>query len=488
MGKTIVVHEIGGGSGGGAVDSWKGRTGAVVPLSGDYTTGQVTEVTNKRYVTDAEKAAIGTGEANTSSNEGGGETLALPKSGINLPFRSLLGTNNINIVPSASGHELEISSTITTAGILARVFYTADPEVLAGGSFIKTALGSRGTINELQQQITVDDDEKDFFAQDVISAQQPVPQTVELGQYVADLIVQTSSNSGDQRFTIEVYAADADGNVIDSGLASQPVGDLGVKTVGILDSGVIDLQSGNPTSVPLFAFIAEPYTFATGTRARYHISGEKVGVQGGSTTLSLFTGANYNSYIDLPVSSVKSTPTTVSRTAAFSRGGAISTFQDPYLGKTVGNGLASQPFNNLQLAEASGGEQLAFISYNFGYSKTGALLKPVLIDVLVYNKTQDGQLQAPLTETSLPSAASWKVLAFLQQDVPANNGASIRYDGGKAVFTQSELSKISDLDPTWTDSDEYLICARVSFSGQSWATPPEDVKVDLGFVAELNPS
>ena len=39
----------------------------------------------------------GEGEANTSSNEGSGAGLALPKSGVNLPFKSLVGGDNVTI-------------------------------------------------------------------------------------------------------------------------------------------------------------------------------------------------------------------------------------------------------------------------------------------------------------------------------------------------------------------------------------------------------
>lgn len=46
------------GGGGGAVDSVFGRTGAVAAVSGDYTTGQVTAVTDKNYTTDAELLEI----------------------------------------------------------------------------------------------------------------------------------------------------------------------------------------------------------------------------------------------------------------------------------------------------------------------------------------------------------------------------------------------------------------------------------------------
>ena len=69
MGQTIRADRSSG-DGGGAVDSFNGRTGTVVPQNGDYDTSQVTEVVNKKYVTDAEKLAI----ANTSGTNTGDET------------------------------------------------------------------------------------------------------------------------------------------------------------------------------------------------------------------------------------------------------------------------------------------------------------------------------------------------------------------------------------------------------------------------------
>ncbi len=75
MGQTIRIHDQNGGTGAG-VDSFNGRTGAVVPENGDYNTGQVTEVTDKNYITDAEKSTIG----NTSGTNTGDETPASIKS------------------------------------------------------------------------------------------------------------------------------------------------------------------------------------------------------------------------------------------------------------------------------------------------------------------------------------------------------------------------------------------------------------------------
>ena len=73
MGQTIRIHETSGSSG--AVDSFNGRTGVVVPESGDYNTGQVTESANENYVTDAEKVVL----SNTSGTNTGDETPATIK-------------------------------------------------------------------------------------------------------------------------------------------------------------------------------------------------------------------------------------------------------------------------------------------------------------------------------------------------------------------------------------------------------------------------
>jgi len=52
------------------VASFNGRTGVVIPVNGDYTTAQVTESTDKNYVTDAESTVI----TNTSGTNTGDET------------------------------------------------------------------------------------------------------------------------------------------------------------------------------------------------------------------------------------------------------------------------------------------------------------------------------------------------------------------------------------------------------------------------------
>jgi len=71
-----LVEPSGGGSG--AVSSVFTRTGAVTAQSGDYNTGQVTEVTNKKYVTDAQLVVIG----NTSGTNSGDNATNTQYSGL----------------------------------------------------------------------------------------------------------------------------------------------------------------------------------------------------------------------------------------------------------------------------------------------------------------------------------------------------------------------------------------------------------------------
>jgi len=65
----VVIQKPVDGSGVG-VTSFNTRTGVVVPVNGDYTTAQVTESTDKKYVTDAESVVIGdTSNTNTGDQD-----------------------------------------------------------------------------------------------------------------------------------------------------------------------------------------------------------------------------------------------------------------------------------------------------------------------------------------------------------------------------------------------------------------------------------
>ncbi len=99
--KRLIIS-VGSPVNGGAVDSVFGRTGNVIAVNGDYTTSLVTESTDKKYVTDAEKTVL----SNTSGTNTGDETTSTiqtkrPLNNVN--GESLEGTGDIDINKSDVG-------------------------------------------------------------------------------------------------------------------------------------------------------------------------------------------------------------------------------------------------------------------------------------------------------------------------------------------------------------------------------------------------
>jgi len=99
--KRLIIS-VGSPIAGGTVDSVFGRTGNVIAENGDYTTSLVTESTDKKYVTDAEKTVIG----NTSGTNTGDETTSTiqakrPLKTVN--GESVEGTGDIDINKSDVG-------------------------------------------------------------------------------------------------------------------------------------------------------------------------------------------------------------------------------------------------------------------------------------------------------------------------------------------------------------------------------------------------
>ena len=82
--------------------------------------------------------AAGGGEANTSSNVGAGHGLALPKVGVNLPFKSLKAGPNILLTPS--GTEIEIAA--PGGGASPQTHSHVDHEVPAGSGSSFTLAGT----------------------------------------------------------------------------------------------------------------------------------------------------------------------------------------------------------------------------------------------------------------------------------------------------------------------------------------------------------
>jgi len=215
-------------------------------------------------------------------------------------LQTIVAGNNISIDNTTPGAPIVNANVGTTAGITTRVYYTGELETVGGNSFYKTKVGDKGSVASAPETVNVNDNEKKWFTVDAIGSTDAIPYTAPGGIYEGQLTVKGSINGGEQRFTMEVYMTDVNGVVIDSGISSIPVGDLGVRPIMVADSGILDLVANNETNVTLSGFLAQPFSVPANNRFRYHVSGEKIGTAGGAETLTLYYGSDYHSYLNVP--------------------------------------------------------------------------------------------------------------------------------------------------------------------------------------------
>lgn len=279
--KVVIGYPQNGG-GGGAVDSVNGKTGVVV-LDG----------------TDVELI------------DGGGVSVTQAISDLDndvqTKVQSVTAGSNVEVNNSNPTTPIVSAFPTTTAGLLSRTYFTGDTETLAAGTFYKSNRDGKGTVATVTQTVSVNDNEKAYFAQDLISEPYPIDTTIYSGAYSGILNGFVSSNGGEQRFTVEIYKTDLDGNPIASGITGAPTGDLGVTVIAIAQSGLIDLQSGNESQFSVTAQLDSDLTLLSTNRVRYHVSAEKVGTTGGEIDISTSYGNTHICHIDVPVQSLTST-------------------------------------------------------------------------------------------------------------------------------------------------------------------------------------
>lgn len=191
--------------------------------------------------------------------------------------------------------------TQTTAGTFARVNFTGDVSVVNAVNYYATSTTSKGSVASVAQTVMPDDDQKLYFAQDYISILQPSLVIYPAGNYSGQFAVQVANNSAQQKFYIEVYKTNNLGVPIASGVSGASVGSLGVTLITTLESGLVSLTGSVLTNITLTGNLTGTLTVNANERIRYHIAAEKVGTAGGTISMQIFSGTNYNSYYDVPV-------------------------------------------------------------------------------------------------------------------------------------------------------------------------------------------
>jgi len=228
-------------------------------------------------------------------------TISTPYLDTKVRVQQIIGGSNVIVNNTNPTHPIVSANVGTTAGLTSKVYFTGEVDTVGGNPYYKTKVGDKGSVAAVNQTISVNDNQKKWFGQDAIGTSDPLPWTAPGGAYEAQLTVKASSNGGEQRFTIEIYRTTNSGTIIDSGISGVALGDLGVRPVMVLDSGIIDMQAGNETNVTLSGDLAQDFAVPAHSRFRYHVSGAKIGTSGGSETLTLYYGSNYHSFLNAPV-------------------------------------------------------------------------------------------------------------------------------------------------------------------------------------------
>jgi hypothetical protein len=214
---------------------------------------------------------------------------------------------NVEVNNSDPNNPIVSAFPTTTAGILSRTYFTGDTETLSAGTFYKSNRDGKGTVATVTQTVSVDDNEKSYFTQDLISEPYPIDTTIYKGSYSGVLNGLVDSGGGEQTFTVEIYKTDLDGNPVPSGITGAPTGDLGVTVVAIATSGLIDLRQGDESQFSITAELTENIALTTSDRIRYHVSAEKVGTTGGQKDISISYGFNHVCHLDVPVQPLTNT-------------------------------------------------------------------------------------------------------------------------------------------------------------------------------------
>jgi len=190
---------------------------------------------------------------------------------------SIDNTDPLNPIINASG---------TTAGLTSKVYFTADLDPV-NTTWYQLSDSGKGTATSAQQTLLLGPNTNADFTENYISGEYGFAGEVAGGDYEMQLVVEASNNNGNQRFTAAFDLYDADGI-------------SGHVPLATLDSGILDIQGNNPTQIKLTGSLPVSVPHSATQRVRVTITAYKVGGSN-NTTLSVWSGSDYESFINVPV-------------------------------------------------------------------------------------------------------------------------------------------------------------------------------------------
>lgn len=165
-------------------------------------------------------------------------------------------------------------------------------------TFYRTIVDDPGTVPSVTELVAVPDNSTVAAAQDHLSDPVPIDTPIFGGLRVGQIEFMIDQAGANERIYFELYAADPDGVVIDSGITGELVGDLGVRPIAVLRTSLLDADAGDVFKEEVRGQLLEDYLLLAGNRIRTHILCEKIGTAGGTKTFTLYFGSDHDSYIE----------------------------------------------------------------------------------------------------------------------------------------------------------------------------------------------
>ena len=180
----------------------------------------------------------------------------------------------------------KIDSAVIPVGVT-RTWFTGDTSVLGAGTFYETSREDKGSVATATQTIIAPDDTTVWSTQDHVSSD--VGGALAESQVEAEIEFVINSGGGQERLYMEVYLANNDGSVKDSG-TGLPNGNLGVPPIVTLSSSLLNSPVDTTQFARLSGFVPSDVVVPAGDRLRFHIGCEKVGTPAGNKTFTIYYG------------------------------------------------------------------------------------------------------------------------------------------------------------------------------------------------------
>ena len=200
------------------------------------------------------------------------------------------------ILEVLASKSLDQSPSIIPAGFSTE-FFSGD--LSATPPFYDAIRDGVGTVATASQTILVPDSSIVGIPIDHISAVLVAAQQIRTGNIIGSVEFSVDNTASTKRIYVEVYHADPVGVPIDT-VNTLPVGDLGVRPIVVLSSGLTDPGVGINTIEPVDGLILQTGSIPAGDRLRYHVLFEKLTNQGPDVNMTLYYGSDHRTFVSVP--------------------------------------------------------------------------------------------------------------------------------------------------------------------------------------------